>query len=82
MLSVVNQQATAVEDGAATSFTLPEKPLRLVTVTIVCLSEPRGIAMEVALSLIEKSPCPAVVTVNGMVIMWDMDPLVAATTIV
>jgi hypothetical protein len=51
----VNQHANALEDGAATRVTLPEKPPRLVRVTIVCLSEPTGIEREVALSVMEKS---------------------------
>lgn len=50
----VNQHANAPEDGAATRVTLPEKPLRLLRVTTVCLSDPTGIVSEVALSLMEK----------------------------
>ena len=66
-MSVVNQQANAFDDGAATSCTEPENPLTLVRVTIVCLSDASGIAMEVALSLIVKSPCCVVLTVRDMV---------------
>jgi hypothetical protein len=43
-------------EGIATSCTLPEKPLTLVTVTMVCRSDPTGIARDVALSAIVKSP--------------------------
>ena len=50
-----NQQATAVEENVATSFTLPEKPLTLFTDMIVCFSDARGIAWEVGFSVIVKS---------------------------
>lgn len=43
-VSVVNQHANAFEDGAMTKLTLPENPLMLVTVIMVCLSEATGIA--------------------------------------
>jgi hypothetical protein len=50
-----NQQATAVEENVATSFTLPEKPLTLFTDMIVCFSDARGIAWKVGLSVIVNS---------------------------
>lgn len=50
----MNQHANAPEDGVATRVMLPKKPLRLLTVTTVCLSDPTGMLSEVALSLIEK----------------------------
>jgi len=51
----VNQQAIALDDGAATRFTLPENPLTLSRSRTVCCSEPRGIAWKVGLSEIVKS---------------------------
>jgi hypothetical protein len=75
---VVNQHLNAVEDGVATRVTLPEKPLRLVTVTIVCLSEPAGIEREVALSLMEKF-AEAELTVTVTVADLDRLPLVPVT---
>lgn len=51
----MNQHANALEEGCATRLTFPENPLMLSTVTTVCLSEPTGIAIAVALSVIEKS---------------------------
>ena len=63
-VSVVNQQATAVEDGLATRFTLPENPLMLVTVITVCRSEAEGIDCDVGFSEIAKSPGLVIVTVT------------------
>jgi hypothetical protein len=74
----VNQHANALEDGVATRVTLPEKPLRLVTVTTVCLSEPTGIEREEALSLIEKF-ADAELTVTLRVVDLDRLPLVPVT---
>jgi len=74
----VNQQLKALEDGVATSVTLPKKPLMLVTVTVVCISEPTGIVMEVALSLMEKS-AEAEFTVTTRVTNLDRLPLVPVT---
>lgn len=75
LVSVVNQHANAGEEGLAISCTLPENPLRLVTVTMVCLSEPTGIVIDVALSLMVKSPCWIPVTVSDIVAVWDSVPL-------
>ncbi len=65
-MSVVNQHANAAEDGVMTRLTLPEKPLTLVTVIIVCLSEPTGMAWKVGFSEIVKSPAEELVTVTVM----------------
>ncbi len=65
-VSVVNQHAKAAEDGVMTRLTLPEKPLTLVTVIIVCLSEPTGMAWKVGFSKIVKSPDEDLVTVTVM----------------
>jgi hypothetical protein len=72
---VVNQQANAFEDGATTRITLPEKPLTLVTVMIVCLSEPTGIAWKVGLSVIVKSTGVEPVTVTAMIAVCEIEPL-------
>ena len=77
----MNQHANAPEDGLATRLTFPEKPLILSTVTIVCLSEPTGIAIEVALSVMEKSAA-AELTVTVTVIELVRFPLVPVTVIV
>ncbi len=74
-VSVVNQQAKAVEDGVMTRLTLPEKPLTLVTVTTVCLSEPTGMAWKVGLSAIVKSPDAEIVTITVMLVLCDSGPL-------
>ncbi len=68
-VSVVNQHAKAVEDGVMTRLTLPEKPLILVTVMIVCLSEPTGMAWKVGFSEIVKSPDDEPVTVTVMLVL-------------
>lgn len=77
----VNQHANAPEDGFATRLTFPEKPLRLSTVTMVCLSEPTGIAIDVALSVIEKSARPEF-TVTFTVAELVRFPLIPVTIIV
>jgi hypothetical protein len=77
----VNQHATAFEEKVARSVTFPEKPLMLVTVTVVCLSELSGIEIEVALSVIVKSGVE-LVTVRDTVVVWDIDPLVPVMVIV
>jgi len=77
----VNQHANAFADGFAKRVTFPEKPLRLVTLTIVCLSEPTGIAIDVALSVIEKSACPEL-TVSFTVTELVRFPLLPVTVIV
>ena len=59
-------------------MTLPEKPLTLVTVTTVCLSEATGIDMEAALSLMEKF-AEAELTVKVTVIDLVKLPLVPVT---
>ena len=75
LVNVVNQHAKAVEEGLATSITLPEKPLRLVTVTVVCRSEATGIEMKVALSVMVKSPEEVeLVTVTVMVTVCEIEP--------
>ena len=74
----VNQQLNALEDGVATRVTLPKKPPRLVTVTTVCLSEPTGIAREVALSVMEKSAV-AKLTVTLRIVDLVMLPLIPVT---
>ena len=68
-VSVVNQHAKAVEDGVMTRLTLPEKPLRLVSVIIVCLSEATGMAWKVGLSAMVKSPAAELVTVTVMLVL-------------
>jgi len=75
-VSVVNQQAKAVEDGEITRLTLPEKPLTLVTVIIVCFSEATGMAWKVGLSAMVKSPVVELVTVTIMLRLWRIEPLV------
>lgn len=74
-MSVVNQHAKAFEDGLMTRLTLPEKPLTLVSVIIVCLSEATGIAWKVGLSEIVKSPDVTAVTVTVMLVLRAIDPL-------
>jgi hypothetical protein len=74
----VNQHANAPEDGVATRVTLPEKPLMLVRLTIVCLSEPTGIVREVALSPMEKF-AEAELTVTVSEVDLDRLPLVPVT---
>jgi hypothetical protein len=76
----VNQHWNALEDGVATRVTLPKKPLRLVTVTTVCLSEPTGMTRELALSLIEKSAVERL-TVTVRVVDLVILPLVPVTVI-
>ncbi len=75
LVSVVNQQAKAVEDGVMTRLTLPEKPLTLVTVIVVCLSEPTGMAWKVGLSANVKSPDAELVTVTVMLVLCEIEPL-------
>src|SRR6266566_2027139 len=75
LVNVVNQHAKAVEEGFATSITIPEKPLMLVTVTIVCCSEATGIEMKVALSVMVKSPEEVeLVTVTVMASVCEIEP--------
>jgi hypothetical protein len=73
---VVNQQVNAVVDGLMTRLTLPENPLTLVTVTIVCLSEATGIAWKVGFSAIVKSPDDGAVTTIVTVMLCEIEPLV------
>ena len=73
-VSVVNQHAKAVEDVVMTRLTLPEKPLRLVSVIIVCLSEATGMAWKVGLSAIVKSPDAELVTVTAILVLCDSEP--------
>jgi len=73
-VSVVNQHAKAVEDVVMTRLTLPEKPLRLVSVIIVCLSEATGMAWKVGLSAMVKSPDAELVTVTAMLVLCDIEP--------
>jgi hypothetical protein len=75
----VNQHATEVEDGVATKFTSPEKPLTLPTSITVCLSDKIGIAWEVGVSVIVKL---ATVMLRLRVIEWDKLPLTAFNVIV
>jgi hypothetical protein len=75
-VSVVNQQVNAVVDGLMTKLTLPEKPLTLVRVIIVCLSEATGIAWKVGFSAIVKSPEVVLVTVTVTVMLCVIEPLV------
>ncbi len=79
---VVNQHANAGKDGLATRVTLPENPLTLATVTIVCLSDPTGIEMKVALSAMVKSEDPELVTVTAMLTDCEIEPLVPVTVTV
>lgn len=74
-VSVVNQHANALEDGVMTKFTLPEKPLTLVKVMIVCLSEPTGMAWKIGLSARVKSPEFEPVTVTVMLELCKINPL-------
>jgi hypothetical protein len=74
----VNQHAKAPEDGVATRLTLPENPLRLLTVTTVCLSDPTGIESEVALSVREKF-AEAGLTVTVRAVDLERLPLVPVT---
>ena len=57
---------------------MPENPLMLVTVTVVCLSDPTGIAMEPALSVMEKSAVPEL-TMTVRVVDASTVPPVALT---
>jgi hypothetical protein len=82
LVRVVNQHAKAVEDGVATRFTLPENPLTLVTVTTVCLSDPTGMEMRVALSAIVKSEDDEFVTVTVTLTECEVEPLVPVTVTV
>ncbi len=75
-VSVVNQHVNAVVDGVITRLTLPEKPLTLVRVIIVCLSEATGMAWKVGFSAIVKSPELVVVTVTATVMVCVIEPLV------
>jgi len=75
----VNQQATAVEDGVATRFTLPEKPFTLSTSMIVCFSEPKGMICEVGFSEIVNSEDE---TESVTVTEWLRLPLVPEIVIV
>jgi len=75
----VNQQATDVEEGVATRFTLPEKPFTLSTSMIVCLSEARGMAWEVGFSEIVNSEDE---TESVTVTEWLRVPLVPEIVIV
>lgn len=79
-VNVVNQHATAVEDGLATRVTLPENPLTLVIVMTVCFSEFEGMDCDVGLSEMVKSP--GLVTVTVIVTECVMFPLVPVTVIV
>jgi len=74
-VSVVNQHANAVEDGVTTRLTLPEKPLTLVRVTIVCRSEATGMAWKVGFSAMVKSPEDELVTVTVTVMLCVIEPL-------
>ena len=76
-MSVVNQHANAVVDGLMTRLTLPENPLTLVTVTIVCLSEATGIAWNDGFSAIVKSPDDGDVTTIVTVMLCEIEPLAA-----
>jgi len=69
----VNQQATAVEEGVATRFTLPEKPFTLSTSMIVCLSEAKGMICELGFSEIVNSEDE---TDRVTVVEWLRLPLV------
>lgn len=82
LVNVVNQQAKADDEGVATRFTFPENPLTLATVTTVCLSEPTGIEMKVALSVMVKSPAPELDTVTVILTVWVIAPLVPVTVTV
>lgn len=82
LVSVVNQQAKAGEEGVMTRLTLPEKPLTLVTVIIVCLSEATGMAWKVGLSEIVKSPDVTAVTVTVRVKLCVIEPLEPVTVTV
>jgi len=73
LVIVVNQHEKAVEDDVMTRLTLPENPLTLVTVIIVCLSEATGIAWKVGLSEIVKSPDAELVTVTVMIVLCDIE---------
>jgi hypothetical protein len=74
-VSVVNQHVNAVVDGLTTRLTLPENPLTLVTVTIVCLSEATGIAWNDGFSAIVKSPDDGAVTTIVTVMLCEIEPL-------
>jgi hypothetical protein len=75
-VSVVNQHVNAVVDGLITRLTLPEKPLTLVRVITVCLSEATGMAWKVGFSMIVKSPELVLVTVTVTVMLCVIEPLV------
>lgn len=82
LVNVVNQQENAFVEGFATRFTLPENPLTLVTVTVVCLSDATGIEMKVALSEIVKSADDVFVTFTVTLTECEIDPLVPVTVTV
>lgn len=75
-VSVVNQHANALVDGETTRLTLPEKPLTLLMVMIVCLSEATGIAWKVGFSDIVKSPDDGAVTTIVTAMLCETEPLV------
>jgi hypothetical protein len=75
LFSVVNQHATPLEDGVATSVTVPLNPLMLVMVMTVCCSEFRGMYCEGGLSEMEN--CCAPLTVTATVVVRAVDPFVA-----
>jgi len=77
---VVNQHLRAVDDAVATSVTLPEKPLTLVTVTVVCLSDPTGIVMDAALSVMEKSAEPELTVTIRVADAYTVPPVPVTVT--
>jgi hypothetical protein len=77
-VKVVNQHATAEEEGVDTRVTLPEKPETLLTSRAVCCSDPSGIATDPAPSVMEKSE-EAELTPTERDIDLDRFPLVPVT---
>jgi hypothetical protein len=70
LVRVVNQQATALEEGFATKLTLSVEFPTLAMLMYVCCSEPRGMDWKVGLSEIVKS---WTLTVTDM--EWESTPL-------
>lgn len=77
---MVNQHAKAWDEGIAISCTFPENPFTLVTVTVVWRSDAVGIEMNVALSVMVKSPVVVELLTTIVMTAWcEIEPAVAWT---
>jgi hypothetical protein len=78
LVCVVNQHVRPLWDGVATRLTLPQKPVVSVTVTLVCLSLPKGIERKPPPPIVkspEDAPEHALASETAMITLWDNDPL-------